>query len=73
MPRRHHLREINHDRLSVFPLDEDVELIKVAVDEPGVCELENEGHEFGVEVGWVGDFVYLAAGMSALLCRIHSR
>ena len=53
--RADHLREVNDDGLTRLPADEDVELVEVAVDEPGVCEADDEVHQLRVECAWGGN------------------
>ena len=45
-----HLRKINEHRLTRLAMDEDIELVKVSVDETGSGEAKDKGHESRVEV-----------------------
>lgn len=60
MPRTDHLREVDDHWFPVFPFDKNIELVKVTMNQAGMGEVEDEGHELGVEVGWVGYFLYLS-------------
>lgn len=50
MSGRHHLREIDEHGVPRLSPDEDVELVKIAVNESGARETEDEGHESCIEV-----------------------
>ena len=55
MSGRHHLREVDEHGVPRLSSDEDVELVKVTVNESGASETEDEGHESCVEVRRRGD------------------
>ena len=55
---RHHLREVDDDRLGaavVVLAQEDVELVEVAVDEAGASEADDQVHQRRVELAGVSD------------------
>ena len=49
-----HLREINDDRFVRFPADENVELVEVTMYQTGECEIDDDVHQFRIELSWVG-------------------
>jgi hypothetical protein len=63
MTRTDHLREIDDDRLAVFPPDQDVELVKVAMNQTGSSKPHKERHELGVELARIGDLSELTHGV----------
>lgn len=56
-----HLREIDHDWVSGFASNKNIELIEVSVDESWMCEPHNEIHQLGVQFPGRRYFWYLSA------------
>ena len=59
--RAHHLREVDNHWLAAVPPDEDVELVKVPVDEPRAREAHDEVHERRVQLAGRREVVHLPA------------
>jgi hypothetical protein len=61
MSSTNHLRKINHNRLPGIPSNQNIELVKIAVDKSGTGEFDYYVHQGGVETAWGGVGGYLAS------------